>query len=233
MAKGKGERRAARVLTEGELRERGRRRQDRDTRQLLDHAEQAAARCYVTTDLADFPPVAVLQAPRQVSFPADAPGRRTTSTWDAGTITMTVEPWRPAPGDPEQERSWGGAGWTADLVRQWLSEAMETLRHCRSDGPVGGRSSMPAVVHQAELAYGWAEATIRVLPTPAELARLDVVLEWIMLFDDLATRKALVGVAMGLPLRRIARSIRRSHTHVASLERAAVGWLVGALNGDD
>ncbi|QCO07569.1 DUF6362 family protein [Azospirillum argentinense] len=124
----------------------------------------------------------------------------------------------------------GGTGWTADVVRLWLRDAMETLHYCKGDGPGRTRSSLPTPVHDTMLAYGWQKARAPRQNTPAELAKLDVVLEWVRLFEP-DTRKALVGVAMGLPLRKIARAIGCSHTQVANLERKAVAFLVDALNG--
>jgi len=228
----KAARQAARQLTATELRERAAQQQDRSTRALLAHADSLRT-SFSISNTGHLPMPAVLKECRTVSYPVG--GRRTVSS-DARrathTRTATVEPWTPAPGDEVLEGPWGGSGgWTVDLVREWLAEAMETLRSCPTDHPGGCRSSMPDIIHQAALAYGWSELKIRALPTPAALGRLDVVLQWLFLIDDVDQRKAVVGVAMGIALRRIARTLHRSHTHVATLERKAIEQLVLTLNG--
>lgn len=224
-ARHRAARRAARQLTAAEQR-------DRSTRSLLAHADSLRT-SFSISNTRHLPMPAIPQECRTVSYPTA--GRRAVPNdprRGPHTLTATVAPWTPAPGDEALEGPWGGSGgWTADLVREWLGEAMETLRSCPTDHPGGCRSSMPDVVHQAALAYGWSEPTIRLLPTPAALGRLDVVLQWLFLLDDVDQRKAVVGVAMGVPLRRIGRALHRSHTHVATLERKAVALLVATLNG--
>lgn len=221
-------------LTPQALRDQAARLRDRDARNQLALADSLRTRFSISRT-AHLPPVAVLDGSRSVSYPADGKGRLVgdDARHATGTITLDVDPWTPAAGDAALEETRGAAvgGWTADLVRDWLSEAMETLRTCPTDLPTGGRSSMPPVVREAAVSYGWAQARVRLLPTPAALGRLDVVLRWLFLLDDVNQRKAVVGVAMGLSLRRVARSIGRSHTHVAKLERDGVALLVAMLNG--
>lgn len=228
----KAARRQARQLTAAELREQAARQRDRDVRGLLAQADSLRT-TFSISKTAHLAPVAVLKETRTVTYPAGL-GRRVLGADARGapaTVTEDVAPWIPASGDEAIEGPWGSSGgWTPDLVREWLAEAMETLRACPTDHPNGSCSSMPAVVRDAVVSYGWSQVQVRVLPTPAALGRLDVVLQWLFLLDDVEQRKSVVGVAMGLSLRRIARTIRKSHTHVATLERAAINLLVATLN---
>ncbi|MBP2233108.1 hypothetical protein J2847_006443 [Azospirillum agricola] len=224
------DRRAARQLTARELRERAVRQQDRATRSLLAQAESLR---FSISDTRHIPMPTMPTTTRTVSYPVG--GRR--GAHDdyrraPHTATAAIPPWQPAPGEELLEGPWGGSGgWTVETVREWLAEAMETLRACPKDHPGGWRSSMPDVIHQAALAYGWSEARIRILPTPSELGRLDVVLQWLFLLEGIDQRKAVTAVAMGISLRRVAKALHCSHTHVATLERKAVELLVATLNG--
>lgn len=224
-------RRAARKMTAGELRERAASLRDRATRAQLAQADSLRTNFWITNTRHLRLPT-VLKEPRTVTYPLG--GTRTVPDDPRAAVHTAVElvqPWTPAPGDPVLEGPWGGSGgWTADLVREWVAEAMETLRACPLDHPSGCVSSMPDIVREAVLSYGWSDATILILPSPAALGRLDVVLQWLFLLDDVDQRKAVVGVAMGLPLRRIGRMIGRSHTHAATLERKAIEQLVTVLN---
>lgn len=227
-ARNRAARRATKQLSAAQLR-------DRAARSMLAQAESLRTSFWIS-NTTHLPQPAILTERRHVTYPMPidgGAGARSATCWQLATVAEAVEPWRPAPGDPALEGPWSGSGgWTADLVREWLAEAMETLRTCPSDHPGGWRSSMPDVVRQAALAYGWDAPRIRLVPSPAALGRLDIVLQWLFLLDEVDQRKAVVGVAMGLSLRRIARTIGRSHTHVATLERRAVEDLVAILNGE-
>lgn len=76
--------------------------------------------------------------------------------------------------------------WTVDLVEKRLAEAAGVLR--RSTAPDarfrrGARSAMPAYVQETQTSYGYTAVETGVIrPSPAELARLDQVQDWLTRF---------------------------------------------------
>lgn len=176
----------------------------------------------------------ILTMPVRYSYPSLDGTRRSSENWNSGTVACVALPWRESPSDYVPPEEPGAIHipslWTEELVRAWLDEALETLRLCRGDRPAGARSGMPDVVREAVEAYGYGEVATRRHPTLDELARLDVVLPWLFMVEDLRSRKALVGVAMGINLRRLGRALGCSHTHAGTLARQAVARLTAELN---
>lgn len=158
-------------------------------------------------------------------------------------VTESVRSWSPAPPDPHAN---GGvpadsvpvpdvppAVWTPDLVRARLAEAMSVIRRLPDDATSRPSTRMvrwPDVVHDLAEAYGYGRSLAVSRPTPAEIGRLDQTLPWLFLIADGQQRLAVIGVAMGLNLRVIARTFGCSHETVRQRERAGIAALVRALN---
>lgn len=71
---------------------------------------------------------------------------------------------------------------TAGEVEARMEEAATTLRRLpnpRGSGPRGFRSSWPEYVREAKHAYGYHEPRLRVLPSPAQIDRMDEALLWL------------------------------------------------------
>lgn len=112
--------------------------------------------------------------------------------------------------------------WTPERAKQFVADALETLRMCAWDGPQPVRSAMPDIVREIEESYGWDEATARRHATRDELARMDQALALLYRLDDRRLRIALTGVAQRVPLRRLAEVLHCGKTWAAVLaDRAA------------
>jgi hypothetical protein len=208
---------------------------DRSVRASLATAESLKTSFSISRAGPGYVPPVLVETPRRASWPLaldGGAGRRTAACWGLATVDAVVDPWRPAPAEDLVDDGGGAGGfWTPALVRGLVADAMATLRLCRGDGPRPYRCALPDVVREAVTAYGWHDARVRLRPTMDQLGRLDDVLGWLFLLDDPQERMALVGVAMGQSLRRVARLIGCSHTQVRILERRAVAAIVAALEG--
>jgi hypothetical protein len=152
-------------------------------------------------------------------------------------VSESVRPWRPAepepataPPDPTPAQ-----GWTEERVRARLAEAMTTLRKLPVDPRARPSTQVvrwPDVVRDRAEAYGYSDAKTVTRPDAAQIQRLDEVLPWLFLIEDGKQRLAVVGVATGINLRAIGRTLGCSHETVRSRERAGIFALVRALNGD-
>lgn len=70
--------------------------------------------------------------------------------------------------------------WTPKLVADRLEEAASTLRRLPSVAPRGQYSFWPDIIHDANDAYGWNDAELRLgLPSAEEITRMDECLEWL------------------------------------------------------
>lgn len=147
-------------------------------------------------------------------------------------IAVVVDPWRPAPDHPADPADAVGrpGTWSAAAVRAAIAEALDTLCRLPGDRPAGYRCALPPVVREAIESYGWQATRVRRPVTLGETAGLDIVLEWLFWLDDVAQRRAVVGLGLGVPLRRLARTLGVSHTQVSRLETAAITALVDRLN---
>ena len=106
-------------------------------------------------------------------------------------VSETVRPWAPAAPDPAPAEAPTPSGtptvWTADLVRGRLAEAMATLRKLPEDANARPSTTVvrwPDVVRDIAEAYGYDRARTRMLPTPAEIGRLDATLPWLFLIEN-------------------------------------------------
>lgn len=175
-------------------------------------------RAYADERLVDLVPTPTSGVPS----PGPFDGGETRSSWPrAGKRALGLSvPWgSPAP-EPEPEPT----DWTAETVRVRFAEAMQILDRLPlgpTDRPSTKTGGTLPVVHSIASAYGYAQAESRVRPTAAEIDRMDDVLTWLW-WIPAEWRKAVIGVARNVPLRRIAKVMRCSHTHVARLERKAV-----------
>lgn len=118
---------------------------------------------------------------------------------------------------------------TCDDIKARFEEAAETLRAVRltaRDRPTANLSRWPDVVHQAMLAYGWADARVRPpAPSPDAIDRLDETLSWLWPLSD-EERRLVMARAFRLPWRRIEdldgrteRTLRK--VHARALDRVA------------
>lgn len=75
---------------------------------------------------------------------------------------------------------------TRDEIEDRLEEAALTLRRSPSptgSGPKAYGSSWPEFVREWRHAYGYHEATMKVIPNAAEIQRMEDALEWLRLLD--------------------------------------------------
>jgi len=114
-----------------------------------------------------------------------------------------------------------------------LREALDSLRRLRATRhtwPDSTRVAWPQAVLEASEAYGYtAEAIHRPRPTAEEISHMDAVLPWLMWLTR-TERICLSGVAMGVPLRRLARICGCSRTTAAAWARAAAARIAAALD---
>ncbi|MBM3534462.1 MAG: hypothetical protein FJX60_15655 [Alphaproteobacteria bacterium] len=153
-------------------------------------------------------------------------------------VSENVQAWAPAPPDPAApvappppERA--PELWTPESVRALLAEAMKILRLLPDDArsrPSTHTVRWPDVVHDLAEAYGYGRTKTVERPSPAEIGRLDETLQWLFLIRSGQQRLAVIGVAMGLNLRVIARTFGCSHETVRQREKAGIQALVRALN---
>ena len=70
-------------------------------------------------------------------------------------------------------------------IEDRFEEAAYTLRRLpEKDRPRGYSSSWPAVVHDAKYAYGYTpEVPMRVIPSAAQITRMEYCLDWLLLVD--------------------------------------------------
>jgi hypothetical protein len=121
------------------------------------------------------------------------------------------------------------------MVRARLAEAMTTLRKLPTDPRARPSTQVvrwPDVVRDRAEAYGYSDAKTVTRPDAAQIQRLDEVLPWLFLIEDGKQRLAVVGVATGINLRAIGRTLGCSHETVRLRERAGIAALVRALNRD-
>lgn len=144
-------------------------------------------------------------------------------------VEEIVVPYQPAPAEDAPDAAGTPAVWTADHVRGWITEALDTLSRLPGDGPAGPRCALPPVVREAIESYGWQPTRVRQPVTLGESARLDSVLGWLFFLDDVQERRAVVGVALGVPLRRLARDMQLSHTTVSRRESAGIARILARL----
>lgn len=76
--------------------------------------------------------------------------------------------------------------YTLREVEDRFEDAARTLRRLPDppgSGPRGYGRSWPEYVHEAKHAYGWHQATMKIVPSAAEIARMEECLEWLSLVD--------------------------------------------------
>lgn len=81
---------------------------------------------------------------------------------------------------------------TATEIEDRMEEAALTLRRLPNpagSGPKGYGSSWPDYVRDARQAYGYGEATMRVIPSSQEIARMEVAIDWLRLIPDADVRR--------------------------------------------
>ena len=73
---------------------------------------------------------------------------------------------------------------TAGEIEERFEEAARTLRRLPDppgSGPKGYGSSWPEYIRDARHAYGWHNATVKIVPSAAEIARMEECIEWLAL----------------------------------------------------
>src|SRR5690554_2054578 len=123
--------------------------------------------------------------------------------------------------------------WTVETVKGWLAAALDVERRLPVGRiyPAGHRSNMPDVVRDASEAYGYGEVQVREPVTPAEVAMMEFVLpEWLLMLEGAAERRALCGVALGLPLRLVGKIAGCSHEQARKLADRAADRIATRLN---
>ncbi len=73
---------------------------------------------------------------------------------------------------------------TASDLEDLFEEAARTLRRLPNppgSGPKGYGSSWPEYIHEAKDAYGYEEAQMRVIPSAADIANMEICLDWLRL----------------------------------------------------
>lgn len=73
---------------------------------------------------------------------------------------------------------------TAGEIEERFEEAARTLRRLPDppgSGPKGYGSSWPEYIRDARHAYGWHDATVKIVPSAAEIARMEECIEWLAL----------------------------------------------------
>ena len=81
--------------------------------------------------------------------------------------------------------------YTVREVEDRFEEAARTLRRLPNppgSGPKGYGRSWPEYVQEAKHAYGWHEATMKIAPSAADIARMEECLEWLGLVDSVDAR---------------------------------------------
>jgi len=71
-------------------------------------------------------------------------------------------------------------------VEDRFEEAARTLRRLPDppgSGPKGYGSSWPEYIHEARHAYGYNDATMKIVPSAAEIARMEECITWLALVD--------------------------------------------------
>lgn len=84
--------------------------------------------------------------------------------------------------------------WSPRDIEDRLEEAALTLRRLPNPAGSGARghgSSWPEYVHEAKHAYGYEQATMRVIPNAREIQRMEEALEWLMLVGGRAEQAAI------------------------------------------
>jgi len=123
--------------------------------------------------------------------------------------------------------------WTVDDVREWLSEAMRTLRRLPLPPhgfPARLRSAMPEPLQEALQAENGPTRMRRPPPSAAQIDRLDRCLEWLMWVEKPEDRMVVSAIALGLHLRKAGRMAGRSHEWARRHEKAALQGIVDRLN---
>ncbi|RME95346.1 MAG: helix-turn-helix domain-containing protein [Alphaproteobacteria bacterium] len=71
-------------------------------------------------------------------------------------------------------------------VEDRFEEAARTLRRLPDppgSGPKGYGPSWPEYIHEARHAYGYNDATMKIVPSAAEIARMEECISWLFLLD--------------------------------------------------
>lgn len=79
-----------------------------------------------------------------------------------------------------------GIKMTVQEIEDRFEDAARTLRRLPDppgSGPKGYGRSWPEYVHEAKHAYGWHEATMRIVPSAADIACMEECIEWPSLVD--------------------------------------------------
>lgn len=100
--------------------------------------------------------------------------------------------------------------WTIQRLREAIREAFVVLKlvgYGPNGRPLELKAWWPEVVHDAAEAYGFNRAAAQRRATMEEISHLDRVLPWLYWIKAGQERKAVVGFALGMPSRIVAKQI--------------------------
>lgn len=135
--------------------------------------------------------------------------------------------------------------WTAELVEERLRAAMLTLKAMPSDRPMGHRIMWPGVpkdTRDAMLAYGYygdpenryrkerQMPDLKVLPSSADIDRLDVCLGWLYWLDK-QDRIIVSAVSRGVTKTKLARLFGQNRLYITQRYRKCCRNIASRLNG--
>jgi len=125
-------------------------------------------------------------------------------------VRRMVRSFRPPAPEPQPDP----VSWGADHVRVRMVEAAQTLRRlptAATDRPSSKAAGGLGAIHGWG-GYGYSAPVVRVQPTTEEITRLEECLVWLRSWLDTDHQMAVWGVAMGVPLRKIAQQMtKRRH----------------------
>ena len=125
-----------------------------------------------------------------------------------------------------------GSKWTPQLVADRLEEAASTLRRLPMVGlnPREYGNAWPAIVYDANEAYGWNNAELRLGPPSGEaITRMDEAMEWLRWLEPEDVKLVWMR-ATRIPWKIIQQKIGVARSTAASRRTAAILQIVAILN---
>ncbi|MEA1938111.1 MAG: DUF6362 family protein [Pseudomonadota bacterium] len=124
--------------------------------------------------------------------------------------------------------------YTPTFIRSRLEDAADTLKRLpagRNAFPAGLRANWPPIVRNFFDAYGRdQEQELRIPPQARAITRMDEVLLWLNLIEQVQIRRIVFARALGMSLRKIGRQSGLSHEHVRRLESNGLETIATMLN---
>ena len=121
---------------------------------------------------------------------------------------------------------------TPEIIYERFAEAAKTLALLPTERPAQYGNAWPDYIRDREVSYNTAgaiarlEAATRVSADPQAIDRLDEVLVWSQFVLTDGKRKVMWGIAMGAPVKWIARKIGKNRTTVYRWRDSAVAMII-------